>query len=305
MVAFDISEGNQRSVTDALGRAIMTCDYDMLGKRLHQSSVDAGERWMLNDATGKPLLGWDSRGFRLEHRYDAARRPTDLLVQSGSAKAVLAEQVVYGESAPNAAANNLRGKAYQQFDAAGVVTNAAYDFTGNLIQSARELLSDPTKQIDWSLTPAPALTGEVFTSRTTFDALNRPVTSTAPDGSVMTPTYDDAGILIHVAVNLQGATTATPFVSNIAYDAKGQRTSIAYGNGVTTAYTYDPATFRLATLTTTLTSTPGTDGVALQALSYSYDPVGNITHIADAAQQAVFFANQMVDPSNDYVYDAR
>ena len=303
-VALDI-EGNQRSVTDALGRAVTTYDYDMLGTRLHQSSVDAGDRWMLNDATGKPLLGWDSRGFRLEHRYDPARRPTDLLFQSGSAKAVLAERVVYGESAPNAAANNLRGKAHQQFDAAGVVTNAAYDFTGNLIQSARELLSDPTRQVDWSLTPAPALTGEVFAARTTFDALNRPLTSTAPDGSVVTPAYDDAGILVQVAVNLQGAATATPFVSNIAYDAKGQRTLIAYGNGAQTAYTYDPATFRLATLTTTLPSTPGAAGATLQALSYSYDPVGNITHIADAAQQTVFFANQIVEPSNDYVHDAR
>src|SRR5262249_23735406 len=62
-VAIDI-EGNQRSVTDALGRQVMVYDYDILGTRLHQNSVDAGERWMLNDVLGKPLLSWDSRDHR-------------------------------------------------------------------------------------------------------------------------------------------------------------------------------------------------------------------------------------------------
>ena len=42
----------------------------------------------------------------------------------------------------------------------------------------------------------------------------------------------------------------------------------------------------------------------VQNLHYTYDPVGNITHIQDDAQQTIFFANQQVEPSNDYVYDA-
>jgi hypothetical protein len=40
-VEIDI-EGNQRSVTDALGRRVMTYDYDVLGTGIHQASVDAG-----------------------------------------------------------------------------------------------------------------------------------------------------------------------------------------------------------------------------------------------------------------------
>ena len=40
----------------------MRYDYDMLGNRIHQASMDAGERWMLNESTGKPLHTWDSRG---------------------------------------------------------------------------------------------------------------------------------------------------------------------------------------------------------------------------------------------------
>ena len=43
---------------------VMRYDYDMLGNRVHQASMEAGERWMLNDVTGKPIRAWDSRGHR-------------------------------------------------------------------------------------------------------------------------------------------------------------------------------------------------------------------------------------------------
>ena len=42
-------EGNQRAVIDAKDRVVMRYDYDMLGNRIHQASMEAGERWMLND----------------------------------------------------------------------------------------------------------------------------------------------------------------------------------------------------------------------------------------------------------------
>ena len=45
----------------------MRYDYDMLGNRIHQASMEAGERWMLNDVTGKPIRAWDSRGFTAPH----------------------------------------------------------------------------------------------------------------------------------------------------------------------------------------------------------------------------------------------
>ena len=121
-LTFDIL-GNQREIIDALGRAIMTYDYDMIGKRLRQNNMDAGTRWTLNDAAGKAFVGWDSRDHRLENQYDAARRPVGLWVQTwmagGGQNAVLAERTVYGEGQPNDQALNLRGKAVQQFDAAG------------------------------------------------------------------------------------------------------------------------------------------------------------------------------------------
>jgi YD repeat-containing protein len=125
-------------------------------------------------------------------------------------------------------------------------------------------------------------------------------TSTTPEGSLTTTTFNERGLLSGLTVNLRGSAAVTPVVVEVTYDARGERQSIVYGNGVTTSYAYDPATFRLVNLTSTR---PG-DSTPLQDLTYTYDPVGNITRTEDAAQQTVFFANQVVTPTSDYTYDA-
>ena len=81
-------------------------------------------------------------------------------------------------------------------------------------------------------------------------------------------------------------------VTNIDYDAKGQRQRIDYGNGASTSYEYDPLTFRLAQLRTTR----GTGQTKLQDLNYTYDPAGNITYVRDDAQQTHYFNNRVVTP---------
>ena len=59
----------------------MRYDYDMLGNRIHQASMEAGERWMLNDVTGKPIRAWDSRGHNFKTEYDSLRRPLHQFVR--------------------------------------------------------------------------------------------------------------------------------------------------------------------------------------------------------------------------------
>ena len=154
---------------------------------------------------------------------------------------------------------------------------------------------------------APALLPEIFASSTQYDALNRPIACHhARRRVVVHPTYNEANFLETVSVNLRGAATATPFVTNIDYNAKGQRVLIEYGNTCSDAHT---ATTRRPSAWFSLTTTrPGfpANQQTVQDLSYSYDPVGNITHIQDDAdmQNAVFFRNQRIEPSNDYTYDA-
>jgi hypothetical protein len=85
------------------------------------------------------------------------------------------------------------------------------------------------------------------------------------------------------------------------YDAKGQREKIVYSGGATTTdYKYDEQTFRLIELVTKRAS----DNKRLQDLSYTYDPVGNVTEIVGAAHQEVFFDGDEVQPKMAYVYDA-
>ena len=181
-------------------------------------------------------------------------------------------------------------------------------YTSSLMVLAKEY----RQRLDWSIlgnltdiqqiatAAASFLESEKFTSSTAYDALNRPIKVTTPDKSEVQPTYNKANLLEKVTVNLRGATTATTFVENINYDAKGQRELIEYGNGVKTTYSYDDKTFRLTRLLTTRTS----DAAKLQDLNYTFDPVGNITEIRDDSEQDVYFDNAVVSPSCKYEYDA-
>ncbi|MBS0423447.1 MAG: toxin [Proteobacteria bacterium] len=292
-------EGNQREVIDAKDRIVMRYDYDMLGTRIHQASMEAGERWLLNDAMGKPLYAWDSRDHRFRTAYDALRRPIGTYLREGSDAEMQIGRSVYGENQPNPEATNLRGKVYQVFDQAGVVTTDGYDFKGNLTHSSRTLADNYKTTIDWQ-TGIVQSTWETFSSSTDYDALNRPLAVTAPDSSIYLPGFNEANLLETVDVKLRGSATATRFVNNIDYDAKGQRQLIEYGNHTRTHYDYDPTTFRLIRLNTQRSG----DNAVLQDLHYSYDPAGNITFIRDTAQQTLFFNNQIVEPSTGYLYDA-
>jgi RHS repeat-associated protein len=302
LVDLDI-QGIQRKVIDALGRTVMKYEYDILGNRIKQANMDAGERWMLNDVSGKPIYSWDSSDYTDSRSHtihtfydDKLQRPTRIFMRKGMEPEKLVQQMVYGET--QGVALNHRGKLYQHYDGAGVVTNNSYDFKGNLLSVSRQLATEYKNVLDWSFAVE---LEQIFTARTEFDAVNRPVKLFAPDNnSIIHYIYNEGSMLDRVEVKLRGSGTFTPIVQDINYNAKGQRVFIKYGNGVQTNYTYDDRTFRLVHLETQR----GRDN--LQDLSYNYDPVGNITHIQDNSDlhQVVFFHKKRRDPINNYIYDA-
>ncbi|MEU4419672.1 SpvB/TcaC N-terminal domain-containing protein [Actinoplanes sp. NPDC024001] len=285
-------EGNPREVVDALGRPAAGYDYDLAGRVLHTASLDAGERWTLSDVTGQPRYAWNSRGLRHRFTYDALLRPTGTYLGE-----TLVATTEYGESLDRtlAAAGYLLGRAHLVSDGAGTVTTEAYDFAGNPVTVARRLLADPAAEPDWS--GPVALGDESFTTVTAYDALERPVLTTAPDGSRVRPGYDERGLLTTVDVAL-GDGGWEPYVTGIRYSAKGRRERISYGNGAVTDYDYDRLTLRLTAMRTVRAGQP------VQDLAYRYDAVGNVVRIADAAQPTVFFRNTVVEASADYTYDA-
>ncbi len=292
-------QGSVRHVIDAADRIVMRYEYDVLGNRLHSASMEAGERWMLNDILGKPLRTWDSREHSFRTTFDQLRRPLNTYLQRGSSPEIAVQQVIYGEGEPAPESSNVRTRAVETKDQAGSARMPRFDFKGNLLLTERLLAKEYRQPLDWQTTVE--LEDRVYRSRTRFDALNRPVEVTAPDGSVTRPTFNESNLLQKIDVALAGDTTATVFVSNVNYNAKGQRTRIDYGNGTTTTYDYDPLTFRLNRLQTRRKRPAPT---RLQDLNYTYDPAGNITSLIDRAQQTIYFKSRRVDPSADYVYDA-
>lgn len=312
-VALDI-EGNPRVVTDANDIATETNTFAPGGLQIHTTSPDAGERWALPNALGNPLRAWDSRGHVRRWTFDALNRPTHAYVKHAADDEKLQTRMVYGESlgvdAPN---TNHLGQVYRTYDSAGVLTAVAYDFKGSLLENERRLAADYTGAPDWidlavetdpadiATAAAALLESEAFTTSWTFDALGRVTSQTTPDASVTTQTFGAGGLLQAVAVNIRGAVTATDIITNLDYNARGQRTFVAHGNGSETEYTYDPRTFRVRRIHTERPN-DDPDLRTVQDLRYHYDPSGNITQIRDNAQQGVFFANAYVDATQSFTY---
>ena len=301
--------GNTLQVIDARGNTAQENVFGMAGQMLQETSVDAGWRRAISDVVGNPLRGFSERGFTSRWRYDAGLRPTHQFVEASGTE-ILTTRTVYGESLANPEVLNLRGQAYRVYDGAGVQTAVAYDFKGGLLAAERQLGVDYTQTLDWSslseredvtdleLAAASMLETEVFRTESTFDALGRPTTQTTPDGTVVRLAYNEAALLEGVSANVRGDASETAFVSNIDYDAKGRRTLIAYGNGTETSYAYDDITRRLTRLRTTDATR------TFQDLAYTYDAVGNIVEIADAAQDDVYFGGAVVTARQRYAYDA-
>ncbi len=289
-------QGNRLATTDALGRTVSRYVNDARGRRLHEANMDAGQRWELGDVNGAPILTDNSREFLVRTEYDPLRRPTTVTVRHNGQQGRIAVRTSYGESEPNPAAANLRGHIARVEDGAGIVTNDRYDFKGNLLATTRRVAAGLAEEPDWA--HPVTLEPERYATGFAFDALNRPIRQTAADGSTVAITYNRAGQTDRVSAGLPGDDEPTTIVRHTGYNARGQQVEISYGNDAMTRHEYDPATFRLVGLHTTRRRE------RLQYLSYVYDPVGNISHIGDHAQQTLFFRNKIVEPERDFTYDA-
>lgn len=305
------SEGNLRAVTDARGNTVMQYKYDMLGNPVYRNSMDAGQRWLLPHILGKPLRTWDERGHEFQYFYDRVQRPTHSKVTGGDGAAPLDhifDRVIYGESLllpdrSNEAglqARNILGQVIRHYDTGGVVETPDYDFKGQPLATTRKLFKKYKEVPDWTdANLGNDLETEEFKFTTETDALGRITKQTAPDGSMITPSYNESGLLKGESVLHSGAPAPSVYIKDIHYNEKGQREKIIYGNEVSTRFYYDKETFRLRRL-----ESKRLNGDPLQDWHYTYDPVGNITHIEDKNIPVVFFDNQKITGVSAYTYDA-
>ena len=270
--------------------------YDIAGNLLFQHSMDAGDRWMLNDAAGRPMLAWNINGRQTDggaveeerrylNTYDALHRPTAQWLTINDDPPRLIDRFEYrdmkladGSDNPRLADDreaNLLGQLTRRYDASGLGETIRRDFKGNVLEGRRTLSAVyDAPLIDWSEgSPTARLEVETWTQATEYDALDRIVRQYSwhrgigSRVAVYEPRYNARGLLASEELVLRATRTAgghaegaearrTAAVRAIAYDAKGQRQYVERGNGTITRYQYDAETFRLTQVRTTR---PGAD----------------------------------------------
>ena len=301
---------------DQLGRMVSEGYVNLLGQNIYGKSAEKGENWVFTDAMGRLVKMWDNDIREYRTTFDNLHRPISTFVKEG-ANETLFGHIVYGDLFPDAEAKtkNLKGRAYQLYDQAGVVTIKNIDFKGNATEAERRLTKEYKQIINWNVLDQitdiaqietlanPLLEAETFNSSATIDALGRPISVKLPDNSIFQPIYNEGNGLKELNVQIRGVGAFANFLESQDYDAKGQRQFAKFGNGTITKYFYDPKTFRLVNLLTKQRSADA-DAKSLQNLKYTFDAGGNIVQIRDDGQQTHYFSNAIVFPESKFEYDA-
>ena len=175
----------------------MQYKYDMLGNKVYQNSMDAGQRWLLINILGNPLRTWDERNHEFQYFYDILHRPIQSKVLGGDGDTPLDhifDRIFYGEAEANPELKNLRGQVVKHYDTGGVIETPEYDFKGQPKSTTRKLFKNYKGVANWiDANLASDLETDGFTFTTETDALGRIISQTAPDGSIITPSYNEAG----------------------------------------------------------------------------------------------------------------
>ena len=318
--------GNTTEIIDPRGLSAFAYQHDMLGRVLHEHSMDAGDKWMLADAMDQPLHLWDGLGVHQQFFHDSLGRPTDVHVEAHTEKLELdhiTEHMVYGDdpAVTYGAAHNARGRLVEHYDQAGLITIRQYAPDGNVLHAERRLVpltaDDYHTEPDWR-DPTPDQLEAPFTTRNAFDALGRVTEQSLPDGTTRAFRYLPSGGVNRVLVSTgDGEWTERPFLNGCVYNARGQRTEArlrledveSEERWIKIAYSYDPNTFRLVNILSTHDRNEGPIRT-YQDIDYTYDPVGNITcqedHIQDptARTPVLHGLPNALSPRCDYIYDA-
>ena len=274
----------------------------MTGGELHHASVDAGERWLLTDAGGQLLQAWDSRGFAVTATYDALRRPADRVLvdrqrwqptqppsRSSTAKASSTHE---GQQSARRRLPAQRRRRTGHHPAARLQGQHRLGVIAQLLPTTSRRRLATTR-------PRP---GEVLT---TSHHVRRaqPRADAQPPPTTASPLRRSTSGACSPRVTRQppGAGDRPPRSSSaVAYDARANARPSSTATARAPAYTYDPDTFRLIELKTTRPAAAD----PLQDLSYTYDPVGNITR-PGRRRPADELLQQPAGtrPTADYTYD--
>jgi RHS repeat-associated protein len=288
----------ERTTHDPVGRAIAQWDprlfqtasapanlvtiHALSGAALCTVSVDAGLHVNLFGEADQPVQSWDGRGSQRWMHYDNQLRLRALFEQTLEGEAICAEHLTYAANDPVSAAHNQCSQLISHTDLAGVLLFNDYGLTGTLLEQERRL----------------ADIAQSFSTHSRFNPPGDLLSRTDAQGNEQRFSQTVDGQLRAVGLRLSNTTQHLAMVSAITYNAHGQVEREVAGNGVITTLEYAAEDGRLQRLLSRLGQNE-----PLQDLRYSYDPVGNVLSIEDAALPIRYFANQRIEPVSRYCYD--
>jgi RHS repeat-associated protein len=190
------------------------------------------------------------------------------------------------EYGPPGAPENGVGRIVRVVDDAGAETRG-YGKLGETIRSTRTV--KPLKPND---------SPQTFETRFEFDSFGRMLRLWYPDGEELTYTYDAGGLVNHA----EGHRPATKhwdeatevYLTTLGYDEFGARRHAVLGNTATTTWKYEADTQRLKHVDT------ASQGRTLQALTYTYDLVGNVKTLTNALGEPTGRRSGAVSYTYDY-----
>ena len=299
--------GNPAEVIDARGLTAYTYFYDMQGRVFHETSMDSGPKWQFIDALNRPTDIWDTRNVHQQLVYDTWGRITHKRIEGALGMNHLAEHFIYAEDSTisDPWQRNLVGQLVEHFDQAGLNRISRLDILGNVLEKDRRLVEDYKNIPDWSNIAGVRWSSDPpFESKATYDALGRPIRQELPDKTIRTLSYLQNGALDQLLLTtVDGTIVNQPIVEGFTYNARGQIKESTLGNGVVQQYDYNAYNYRLKQKRSFRRATTTLTGKQYQHIDYTYDAVGNITHLIDTARpNNTLLYNQ--PRINQYTYDA-
>jgi RHS repeat-associated protein len=298
--AYDYS-GNLVRTFDALGRLVEKNRFDGTGRLFYTAGMDNGEQWILLDINSKPRLTWDTRGVGFIYEYDKLGREVAKLMAQKSSTPKLVVKTIYGEQVVDSVSRNLKGEIWKVYDQSGIHLNETFDIRRNCTQRSLFMADEYKQTLNWSMENACGDTP--YKSRSYFDAKGRLVESIDAKGGRTRITYNRMGHAAKVErseTSRESAHQWQTYLASAQYTADNQPEARAYGNGITTRYTYDPFTRQMRSQKTTQAG----KSAALEDLAMTYDCLGREVLRTDASEQEKFFRNCKVKPERAYTYDA-
>ncbi len=253
-----------------------TTVYRLDGMALKTRNVDGGENTVLPGLGGELVQHRDANGNHREMSYDPQLR-----LRSVTENGLTGFESFSYDNASADPTYNLRGQMTGLSDPSGTVHIKSFAMSG---QSREEIRTFED--------------GKTCTSRQRYSVTGALLQTTDAGGHVQQSTYDIAGQLVRVQLQLSGL-ALQGILDGADYNATGQITEQRLGNGVTSRWHYREADGRLLRQYAQKASEP-----AVQDFEYAYDAAGNVTRIVDHTYTPTFFRNQRVDGERTFGYDS-